>query len=214
MSAKLKIALLLAAVGGVAILLVSSLRDSEDSQAKQTDGSFVVGMISHHQMAIDMARIAQSRSQHPEIAQLANDIVATQMGEIGQMRAVHERLFGNPVPSGASQEHGSLGLSPEAAGMAMDSAAIKDAQPFDRAFIDMMIAHHQGAIRMARIELAQGQDAELQGLAHNIIAAQSREIVEMNKWRKRWYGSRSPAGGVPNSAESSAPSHKAMGRSM
>jgi uncharacterized protein (DUF305 family) len=52
----------------------------------------------------------------------------------------------------------------------------------------MMIPHHQGAIRMARIELAQGEDEELTELATAIIEAQSHEIEEMNSWRERWYG--------------------------
>ena len=43
----------------------------------------------------------------------------------------------------------------------MKMGALKDAKPFDRAFIDEMIPHHQGAIRMARAELAKGSDPEL-----------------------------------------------------
>jgi hypothetical protein len=61
----------------------------------------------------------------------------------------------------------------------------------------MMIPHHQGAIRMARIELEQGEDDELTELATAIIAAQSHEIEEMNSWREQWYGAPSPGGGAP-----------------
>jgi uncharacterized protein (DUF305 family) len=69
---------------------------------------------------------------------------------------------------------------------------------FDRRFIDAMIPHHQGAIRMAHVMLADTDDAELEKLGKAIIDAQSEEIEEMNAWRKRWYGAKSPAGGVPS----------------
>jgi uncharacterized protein (DUF305 family) len=93
----------------------------------------------------------------------------------------------------------------------VDVAALEKARPFDLTFIDTMIPHHQGAIRMARIELERGSDEELANLATAIIEAQSREIEEMNAWRERWYGSPSPAGGVPPADEAEAPSHEEAG---
>lgn len=47
-----------------------------------------------------------------------------------------------------------LGLTMAQSGMTMNMSALNGVKPFDRAFIDMMIPHHQGAIRMARAELA------------------------------------------------------------
>jgi uncharacterized protein (DUF305 family) len=78
-----------------------------------------------------------------------------------------------------------------------DASMLEDAKPFDREFIDMMIPHHQGAIRMARVELEKGENRELKELAESIIDAQAKEIDEMNTWRVEWFGAVSPAGGVP-----------------
>ena len=50
---------------------------------------------------------------------------------------------------------------------------------FDRAFLQMMTAHHQGAIQMAQTELADGQNPEAKALAQKIITAQQGEITQM-----------------------------------
>ena len=52
----------------------------------------------------------------------------------------------------------------------------------DTDFARMMIPHHQGAIDMARTELAQGKDPELRQLAEEIIAAQEKEIAFLEEW--------------------------------
>jgi uncharacterized protein (DUF305 family) len=45
----------------------------------------------------------------------------------------------------------------------------------------MMIKHHQGAIRMARTEQAQGSSADVKALADSIVTSQSAEITTMRK---------------------------------
>lgn len=52
----------------------------------------------------------------------------------------------------------------------------------DVAFACSMIAHHQGAIDMARLQLKYGKDEWIRTLAQNIIDAQVKEIDEMTKW--------------------------------
>jgi uncharacterized protein (DUF305 family) len=167
-------------------------------------------MVPHHESAIEMARVAKRRAQHPEVTELADAIIAAQSKEITQLKRIHRRLFDDrllPNPDA----HQALGLSPEQAGMAhMDSTRqLKRARPFDKAFIDEMISHHQGAIRMARA-VDKTSDEELGALAAAIVAAQSREIMAMNDWRAQWYGAPSPAGGVP-AATGDAGSEGSMG---
>lgn len=49
-------------------------------------------------------------------------------------------------------------------------------------FVRGMIAHHQGAIGMAKVELERGKDADIRKLAEDVITAQEGEIAMMKEW--------------------------------
>ena len=68
--------------------------------------------------------------------------------------------------------------------------------PFDAAFIDGMIEHHQGAIDMAEMALEQTEHEEIRAMAEAIIAAQTGEIEQMQSWRSAWYPDLAPTGGM------------------
>jgi uncharacterized protein (DUF305 family) len=181
------------AVGVFVVVVMTSVGGRR--QANDIDGAFLSQMAAHHEAAIEMAELGRRRAVHAELRQLADRIVLTQSSEITELGAAHRRAFGTPLPPAGG--HGSLGLDDREMGMASDPADLERARSFDRAFIDMMVAHHQGAIRMARAELRHGADEPTQRLAERVIAAQSREIVRMNRWRETWFGAPSPSGGVP-----------------
>lgn len=163
------------------------------SQPTAADRAFTREMISHHEMAVEMAKAAKRRGEHVKIRRVARQIVAAQTREIRQLKTIARRLGVKPM-TGMDHEMmmedaKTLGLTMDEMGMSMDMAGLMKARPFDRAFIDMMIPHHQGAIRMARAELRKGHDSELRTIARAIVRAQQREIREMRQWRKAWYGS-------------------------
>jgi uncharacterized protein (DUF305 family) len=169
---------------------------SESASGNGVDRAFASAMIPHHRSAVEMAEIAKERSKRSEIKQLADAIVRTQNAEIEQLTALDQHL------KDAGVEPGDLGVAEHEMGMDGDASMLEDAKPFDREFIDMMIPHHQGAIRMARVELAEGENRELKALAEAIVDAQTKEIDEMNTWRVEWFGGISPAGGVPAEEDS------------
>jgi uncharacterized protein (DUF305 family) len=167
--------------------------DDGDEADGTSDRAFLEAMIPHHESAIAMARIAKRRADHPQITELADAIVTTQAREIRQIERIHRRLFDERVMPN-EDAHQALGLSAEEAGMGhMDSTAeLKQARPFDKALIDEMIPHHQGAIRMARAVRDETADDEIRSLARAIVTAQSNEIEAMKDWREAWYGELPP----------------------
>ena len=192
---RLLVPLLLAA----AALTVGACGDDEESGASASasangvDRAFVADMVEHHKSAVEMAEMAQEKAQHDEVKKLADAIVKTQNAEIETMDGLASQMDEEGV------EKGDLGMAMDM-GMSDDMSMLEDAKPFDRQFIDMMIPHHQEAIRMARMELDKGKSAETKKLAQAIIDAQAREIDDMNTWRVSWFGKLSPAGGVPAEA--------------
>lgn len=77
----------------------------------------------------------------------------------------------------------------EAVAETSTQSQISEVIPFDRAFIDMMVPHHQGAVAMAQIAQKRAQHKQVRLLANDVIAGQDREIRQMKAWRKAWYGS-------------------------
>jgi len=176
-------------------------------KANATDRAFVREMIPHHQMANEMAEMAKTDGEHAKIRRLARKIIKAQSAEIRALTRIAKDLGVTPAEMPMDGEMSeqtmrdleTLGLTEEESGMAMDMHDLHGAKPFDRMFIDMMVPHHQGAIRMARAELAKGKNRRLRRIARNIVRDQAKEIRTMNAWRKAWYGAPSPAGGVPKS---------------
>jgi uncharacterized protein (DUF305 family) len=62
----------------------------------------------------------------------------------------------------------------------------KSGEDFDKAFIEMMIDHHEGAVSMAKLSESRAKHDEIKQLSNDIITAQTEEIIEMRKWQSNW----------------------------
>ena len=169
-----------AALAVATALLAAAGCGGDDDAASATEGNgtdraFVAAMVPHHESAVEMAEIASERGESAFVKDLARDIVRTQNEEISTMRREDDAL------ETAGVKPGSLGMDEQAMGMDDDPAMLRDAEPFDEAFMKMMIPHHVGAIEMAKIELAKGADPELKALAEDIVDGQEREVDEMRE---------------------------------
>lgn len=174
-------------VTALAFALTGCDSDSDSGEeGNATDAAFARDMIDHHRGAIEMAENAQQRAEHDEVKELAEAIIDAQRAEISLMTRIGEELRAHGAKAG------SLGMSHMQMGMDMDMPMLARAKPFDRAFIDMMIPHHRGAVAMAKIELEKGTHGELRKLARAVIDDQTAEIERMQSWRIKWYGAELP----------------------
>ncbi len=85
---------------------------------------------------------------------------------------------------------GDRGTASNVSSMSMDdmtkSLQGKTGDEFDKAFINEMIAHHQGAVAMAKLAATNAKHDEVKNLAENIITVQEKEISEMQGWQAAW----------------------------
>ena len=144
------------------------------------DRNFIDGMVPHHQAAVEMAKVAQTKAEHAELKSLANAIIAAQDGEITQMMNWRKAWYGSDQIAPGMGGH-------QMGGMDTDLNALANAQPFDRAFIDAMLPHHESAVMMAKEAQTKAEHQELKDLAGRIVASQQREIDQMKAWRAQWY---------------------------
>ncbi len=200
-----------AAIAIALVAVASGCGGDDDSGSEQpaksgndADQAFLQAMVPHHESAVEMAQVVVEKGEHQDAQDLGRSIIKSQSEEIAQMGKLHTEAFDSEIaPEEMAAEK--LGLSMEEAGMhgGANSGAkkVEEGPIVDKAFIDEMIPHHQGAILMARAEQEKGENAEIKALAAAIIAEQTKEIEQMNSWRKKWYGTESPAGGVPAGSE-------------
>lgn len=190
------------------------------ASAADIDKAFVRQMVPHHMMAVTMAEMAEKSAEHDEIKTLSAEIISAQNDEIKELTAIAETLGVTPDQpmgdDGDAMSHGAmiddaktLGLTMEQMGMSMNMAALQSAEPFDKAFMDEMTVHHQGAIAMAKAQLAGGENADLRKIATAIVSAQEKEIAEMAAWKAEWYPGAASA--EPEASSSSGETMPGMG---
>jgi uncharacterized protein (DUF305 family) len=162
----------------VVLLIISALllsacttAPTANSLFSAEDIEFAEMMIPHHEQAVLMSDIALTNSTSDEVLSLARDIKAAQAPEIEQMGSWEG------VRVSTHMGHSMDGmLSDQQIQQLRDSAGIT----FDRLFLEGMILHHQGAIKMAQ-RVAGSSNKEVAALAAAIIDAQEKEIAFMQE---------------------------------
>ena len=155
------------------------------------DLRFIDGMMPHHQGAITMAKEAQQKSQRPEIKKLADEIVMAQTKEIAELQTWRKQWYPNassmPMAHNAKMGHMMEMNADQMKSMMMtQDLGAKDAE-FDLRFINAMIPHHEGAVKMAQDASTKSTRPEVKQLSKEIISSQQTEIKQMQEWKKVWY---------------------------
>ena len=139
---------------------------------------FLTDMIDHHHMAVMMAEMCLEKATHAELRALCENIRTAQMAEIEQMQSWLQDWYG--ISHEPEMKPGDEKM--------MDRLASLSGPEFEIEFMEMMIKHHEKAIKEARQCLDKAVHAELRTLCQNIITTQSAEIAQMQTWLCQWYG--------------------------
>jgi uncharacterized protein (DUF305 family) len=185
------LALLLAACGGSSASSDStagsaapgaSVAAAADTGAP-ADVAFAQLMIPHHQQAVEMADLALTSATSDRVRELATQIKGAQDPEIMQMSGWLEDWGAPMTMEDDHSGHDMGGMTMEGMMSDDDMAALMDATgaDFDRMWLEMMIAHHEGAIAMADQVLAETSDPEVTALAEAVITGQTAEIDVMQQ---------------------------------
>ncbi|MDQ0382006.1 DUF305 domain-containing protein [Amycolatopsis thermophila] len=163
---------------------VTSSAPAQSATHNDADVTFAQEMIQHHQQALDMAKLVPTRSTNNQVKDLASRIERAQDPEIQQMQgwltqwnaamSTMPSMSGMHMPSTSSMP----GMMSDADMQMLEHASGAE---FDKMWLQMMVEHHQGAVEMARTELANGANADAKALAQAIIDAQTAEITEMQQ---------------------------------
>lgn len=144
------------------------------------DVAFATNMISHHQQAVELSAMVPDRSTNAELVALAQQISTAQQPEIEAMKVFLVQWNENPDTNSGHDGHGNTmaGMVDEATVTKLESL---NGAAFDKLWLESMISHHQGAIEMAKAEIANGDNVDAKTLAKNIVTTQEAEIGQMKQ---------------------------------
>jgi uncharacterized protein (DUF305 family) len=154
------------------------------------DVTFAQNMIPHHQQAVEMAVIALDGARKPSdaVKSLAEKIQKAQQPEIDLMTGWLSAWGKDAPASDDTMDHSQHSMEGDEAmaGMAgmmsadeMKGLEAASGPAFDKAWMEMMVRHHEGAVVMAKAVQSDGANAEAKELAGKIVTAQEAEIAEM-----------------------------------
>lgn len=169
-----------AASDSVAVTETADASSTGEVTLNAADVEFAQGMIAHHEQAIEMAEIAldPATGASAEVVDLATRIQAAQDPEVELMTS-WLTAAGESVAMDTSDGHDMSSMDGMMTADQMDEMAAMTGADFDQMWLEMMIAHHEGAISQSDTVKADGSNADVLLLAGQIITAQQAEIAEM-----------------------------------
>jgi uncharacterized protein (DUF305 family) len=172
--------------------------------AMELDQAYIDMMIPHHASIVALAQAALPRLTEPRLQTMAQSIIDAQRSEITELQGYRQQWYGSPEPMSMDEammaammhmmpsmtgtmEQMAMQMNPEAEVVAF--CAGEDA---NLTFIDLTIPHHQVAIQASEAAVTRAKHPEIQAFAQRVIAAQQREIDELQQVRAKLTGEGTP----------------------
>ena len=120
---------------------------------------------------------------------MAQDIITAQQTEIGQLKSWRKEWYGSEAtpPMNQMPMLPGMDMSMPMPNIDQQVSQLQTANPFDKAFIEDMIPHHEMAMDAAMIAQEKATHDEIQRMADDIIETQQAEIDQMKEWKASWY---------------------------
>jgi len=154
------------------------------TQYSPADVQFMQDMIPHHHQAIEMSVLVAERTNNPDVIDAAGRIQSSQGDEIEFMQQwLAERGEDAPDPTAHHHMHTGHTMAGMASPEQMAELATSSGTDFDRLFLELMIRHHDGAVKMVKELLEQpgaAYDPVLFEFTSDITNDQAAEIERMN----------------------------------
>ncbi|WP_299537291.1 DUF305 domain-containing protein [uncultured Streptomyces sp.] len=139
------------------------------------DYRYVQMMIKHHEQALVMTGLVPDRASSASVKSLAGRISAGQQPEIAAMQGWQK----NHDADRHVVEHDHAAMPGMATAAQLDALRAARGKEFDRLFLTLMIAHHQGAVTMATEALSEGNNVLVEEMATDVAAQQTVEADRM-----------------------------------
>lgn len=149
------------------------------SSYNATDSAFASMMLAHHEDGVKLGQIAVKKGANSQVRRLGQGIVATQSAEAKTLAGMVGRFDTSKSTTPEIMARGAID-------MARLKAAV--AGEFDRTWLDVISAHHMGAIQMAQIEVRGGKNSGARSLAKRIVAKQRSELAQFNTLTRKLGG--------------------------
>ena len=167
----------------------------QGSNANAADRAFLAAIIPNDELAVAMAKVAQTHAQRPQLKVFSGRLIAGDDAQIAQLTALAHTLHVTPEPmkptmmTGMENDAGALGIQMYQMGMdQVNPSTLATAKPFDHAFLTMMASDLAGAETMARQELSKGTNPQLRPIATTTVTDSGTGVSQLKRWQSMWYG--------------------------
>nr|WP_244945626.1 DUF305 domain-containing protein [Couchioplanes caeruleus] len=150
-----------------------------EGKHNDTDVMYLQMMVAHHEQGLEMVRLAGKTAQRDDIKILAQAVDATQSDEVALMKSWladwKKPATVDHAPS-AHADHGGLPATSE-----KEIAALRKAkgEAFEKAFLNLFVAHQHNAVEMAQMERTDGENAEAKAFADRVRDSRTDQIKQM-----------------------------------
>jgi len=142
-----------------------------------TDVMFVQMIVAHHRQGIAIAEIGAERATRADLKVLAGAIVATEKDEAARLEG-WLKVWKQPAAADPAA-HGAHGGMPVTSEKKIAKLRTTSRAKVDKAVLDLLIAHQDDAIRLARYETAGGRNINAVGYAKQVDESRTAQIGQM-----------------------------------